>query len=414
MNRYKDEEVCFYRPPRLYMGKEVEKVAITVEELYKKESHEEIVLIAGEGGMENVVSWVHVVESIQISNFLEGQEIAFTTGVGIKSEEELLELVKYTYNRQASAMVLNVGPFIKSIPQVIRDFCNEVNFPLFEVPWEVHMAKIMRDFSMELLEADKFNMVLNSAVKNAIYYPNQEDLYIPSLESYHFLKEWSYCVSVVEICAREDDDGIDEVRKTMTKITDNTITRKYKNSVVFELENDIVIFMANYSPEEVEAAMTEFNNKIVSLLPEKFEYYFGVGECTKNIKCISKSFNKAKNALKMQRRKNNPNQLSFYGDLGLYKVLLDVQNKDTLEGYYREILEPVVIHDSMNGSEYMEFLRTYFWCKCNVQETADTLYMHRNSIRYNLNKIEEILGMDMSDINTKIKIAVALMIKELL
>ena len=160
--------------------------------------------------------------------------------------------------------------------------------------------------------------------------------------------------------------------------------------------------------------MTEFNNKIVSLLPEKFEYYFGVGECTKNIKCISKSFNKAKNALKMQRRKNNPNQLSFYGDLGLYKVLLDVQNKDTLEGYYREILEPVVIHDSMNGSEYMEFLRTYFWCKCNVQETADTLYMHRNSIRYNLNKIEEILGMDMSDINTKIKIAVALMIKELL
>ena len=59
-------------------------MAVTVEELYIKENHAKIMLVAGEGGMENVVRWVHVVESIQISNFLEGQEIAFTTGVGLK------------------------------------------------------------------------------------------------------------------------------------------------------------------------------------------------------------------------------------------------------------------------------------------------------------------------------------------
>ena len=389
-------------------------MAVTVEELYIKENHAKIMLVAGEGGMENVVRWVHVVESIQISNFLEGQEIAFTTGVGLKSEAELVELVKDTYNRQAAAMVLNVGPFIKKTPQSVKDFCNEMNFPLFEVPWEVHMANIMRNFSMELLEADKYNMVLNSAVKNAIYYPNQEDLYIPSLESYHFLKEWSYCVSVVEICKRDGGADVSDVKKNMMKITDNTITKKYKNSLVFELEDNIVIFMANYSTDEVRTAMTDFCVRMIQLLPEKFEFFFGVGECTKNIKCISKSYNKAKNALKMQKMKGESNRLSFYSELGLYKILLNVQDKEVIRQFYKEVLEPIEIYDSANESDYMEFLKKFYECSCNVQETAEKLYMHRNSMRYKLNKIEELLGVDMSDINTKIRIGVALMINDIL
>lgn len=198
------------------------------------------------------------------------------------------------------------------------------------------------------------------------------------------------------------------------KITENTITRKYTNSVVFELENDIVIFMADYSPDEIRTAMTEFNSKIVSLLPEKYQSYFGVGECTKNIKCISKSYNKAKNAIKLQKLMGKANTLSFYGDLGIYKLLFNVQDKNVIHAYYDELLSPLEHYDSVNGTDYMDFLQLYFENNCNVQETSEKLFMHRNSVRYKLNKIEELLGIDLSSIKNRIDIGVALIISGIL
>ena len=75
-----------------------------------------------------MVRWLHMVESNAISSFLDGQEIAFTTGVGLNRDETLLDLVKANNEHKASGMVINIGPFIKEVPKDVIDYCNKEGF----------------------------------------------------------------------------------------------------------------------------------------------------------------------------------------------------------------------------------------------------------------------------------------------
>jgi hypothetical protein len=65
-------------------------------------------LLAGENGLDNVVTWVHMVEGEEISRFLEGGEVAFTTGIALSGVEELIGLVKNHPQNGASGLVIQL------------------------------------------------------------------------------------------------------------------------------------------------------------------------------------------------------------------------------------------------------------------------------------------------------------------
>ncbi|MDD6449631.1 MAG: helix-turn-helix domain-containing protein, partial [Lachnospiraceae bacterium] len=45
-----------------------------------------------------------------------------------------------------------------------------------------------------------------------------------------------------------------------------------------------------------------------------------------------------------------------------------------------------------------------------VKETAEKLFVHRNTINYYLGKIKELTGMDLSSLNVKTQLTTALML----
>ena len=55
------------------------------------------------------------------------------------------------------------------------------------------------------------------------------------------------------------------------------------------------------------------------------------------------------------------------------------------------------MYDQTNGAFLVETLLTYYMSGFNVGKTAETLYIHRNSLQYRLKKIEDILEVAMED-----------------
>lgn len=51
-------------------------------------------LIAGSGGMSNIVQWVHTVEDIEVSEFLHGGKLIFSTGIANRNQDWLLPFIK--------------------------------------------------------------------------------------------------------------------------------------------------------------------------------------------------------------------------------------------------------------------------------------------------------------------------------
>ncbi|WP_319371873.1 PucR family transcriptional regulator ligand-binding domain-containing protein [uncultured Ilyobacter sp.] len=389
-------------------------MAIKLSALYETTNKKDIKLVAGKNGLDNVVRWAHMIEGIEISTFLEGQELSFVTGIALEKEEGLFELVKHTYYNHASGMVINIGPYIKSIPEEVLEFCNEHNFPLFEIPWHVYMANFIKSFCYQITISDRTNIELSAAIKNAIFLPEQENSYIPQLEMQNFNSEWPYCIALISILEKSTQKIVDEKRRSkFLKQIENMVTYSYERTFVLEIEGRFVLLFAQYSEKEIRDIIEKINKKFMELLKKEENIYLSIGENTQNIKCLEKSYRKAMNILKLQNRRGKNGEIGVYSNLGLYKLLLSLEDKEVIKEYYCETLGPLVKHDELNGTDYILVLDTYLKHSGSVKEVALQLFYHRNTINYKLAKIQEILSCDLSQLNTRVIYSVALMLRDI-
>ena len=385
-------------------------MAVLLSDLYENIKNQDVTLVAGERGMGNVVRWLHMVESNAISSFLDGQEIAFTTGVGLNRDETLLDLVKANNEHKASGMVINIGPFIKEVPKDVIDYCNKEGFPLFTVPWRVHMAEIMRSICYIITESDKYNLELSSALKNAIFFSNQEELYVPQLERNNFLPTWTYCITVVEIMENGEKVSEEKLQRYL-KTMENYMIFSRKKTFVFELGGNIVLLFAGYAEAMVKKTVTDMLKRCNF---QKEQCYIGIGRATPNAQNIGKSYRQACQVLKLQKNTQNDKGVVAYQDLGIYTLLMDIENEDVINEYYAETIQKLVEYDKLNQTNYCEVLQCYLEHSGSVKETAEAMFVHRNTINYKINKIEEMLNCDLSELDTRLLYSIAFMLKRIM
>lgn len=389
-------------------------MAVTLRQLYDEiRQKEEILLVAGDKGLDRDVHWIHMVEGASISDFLEGDELAFTTGVALNSKEELFELVQITHKKNATGMVINIGPFIKEIPQTVIDFANENGFPIFSVPWRVHMANIMRYISMQITLDEQKNMEFASALKNAVYFSDNEELYVPTFLKYGYKKEWSYCVANLQICDRTLNPIHEKDRSRALNLIQRAVRNENGQVLVQEIDKEFIFFCHNYSEQKVKLMINRVWKEIAYYLPSGTRYYGGIGRMVKNINEIGKCYRQAIQVRSLQRQRHQKNVCVSYNTLGVYKLLLAVENEELMNEYYEELLGPLERYDRINETDYYYFLKQYFECDCSTQVAAKNLHLHRNSVIYKLHKCEEILGIEINNQRIRTELMIAFMMKEI-
>lgn len=389
-------------------------MSVTLRELYENiKEKEEIHLAAGASGLDHIVRWVHMVEGIDISSFLEGDEIAFTTGIALPDATGLLELVEYNHRQQAAGMVINVGPYIKEIPQEVLDFGDKNGFPIFRVPWRVHMANIMREFTTQIHLDEQKKMEVEVAVKNAFYFPDNQEMYLPSLLRHGYKKEWSYCVAEIEFLSGDYLAIGEEEKKKLLRFAQNAIHRWQKSALIMENGGDLQILCVNVTEQQMQEKLHAFWQEVKKYQICEGIFFGGIGSVAKNIGEIGQSFAQAEQIKRLQKRRHRKNQLMTYGEMGLYKLLFSLEGQEVLTEYYEETLGALEKYDHANETDYGYFLKKYFELGCSVQELAAELHMHRNSVTYKMHKVEEILGLSLNSPENRTKIIIAFMIQEI-
>ena len=86
-------------------------MAVNVAKLFKNATMlYNMKLVAGRKGLDNLVTWVHIIEDDDVSKFLHGDELVFTAGIKNSGDGWLLDFAKSLYEVGASAFVVNLGP----------------------------------------------------------------------------------------------------------------------------------------------------------------------------------------------------------------------------------------------------------------------------------------------------------------
>lgn len=208
-------------------------MAVELQRLMEKVSHMDVNLIAGKGGIHNLVTWVHMVETTEASDFLEGGKVAFTTGLGLGNRTNLLDLIRLMYEKKVAGVIVNTGPFIEEVPEDAITFCNEHDFPLFVIPWKIHLAEVMRIFCFAITKDEQRILETAAGFKNAIFFPKQEELYVVPLSQQGFRVNWKYAVCMMNLSHTATDLPVR--LEQLVNSLDTYARHKYDDGVKFFL-----------------------------------------------------------------------------------------------------------------------------------------------------------------------------------
>jgi purine catabolism regulator len=121
----------------------------------------------------------------------------------------------------------------------------------------------------------------------------------------------------------------------------------------------------------------------------------------------------ARQAVMIGRRVLSQHPLTFFGDLGIYRLLFYLDGQAEARGFYEETLGPLIAYDLRTQSELVQTLERYFVCNGNLSQAAQQLHLHRNSLLYRLERIGEVLRVDLDDAETRLSLQVALRMRHL-
>ena len=142
-------------------------MAVRFWEIYEK-THEiyKLQLLAGKGGLNHVVGWVHMLEDETIINRFSGQELAVTTGIKAKEPDWLLHVVSAMKKSDCTGIIINTGMYIDEIPREVIEWCEIEQFPLLIMPWEISITRLIQDFCMRIMRRNQREQTA-SAVKTS-------------------------------------------------------------------------------------------------------------------------------------------------------------------------------------------------------------------------------------------------------
>ena len=384
-------------------------MALTLRQLCEQSWYQyEMNIVAGSKGADNVVQWIYALEDAHAGDFIRGGELIFTTGIG-KNEgvaDWLLSFVKTIYSHEASGLVVNIGPYIQTIPPEVVTYCDEHSFPLLEIPWKVHLVDVTRDFCNKIFESEKEAQTLSSIFETIIFHPGEAAEYLPELSRRGFHGEGDFCLigihALLDHTSLIPDQIFTERLVRLVSHMEKKAAHIFRGEYLFLILND---FMADDMDDLVNQVQTLGANVNCSV-------QIAVGPAHKKLFQLSVGFRKVEALLRVMLAKNQP--LMYYDRLGVQKIILSVDDTQVLEEFVHDTLGSLIRYDRENGTDYMNLLKRYLDQNGSVQKVAEELYVHRNTVNYQLNKVKKILCMDMDTMEKRFQIMLAFQIREFL
>ena len=385
-------------------------MSITLREIVKQVEHLEMKLVAGEAGLDREVLWTHMVDSDTISAFLQGQELTFTTGIGISEKLPLLKLVQEVYRNGASGIVINIGPYVDKIGQDVLDFANEKAFPVFEVPWKIHMAEIMRIICFAITKEQQSRIEVTAALNNAFLCPAQEELYVFPLMRKGYLADSVYTAVTIRVEVQKNTVAGERMEQLHSQLGSH-LRCNYKRILCCAQEKQLVLVLCDYTGQERKHVLTYIFQHFCNELKKEETAVFCVGNQAEELRQLHKSYETANQMAEVSAVGRIPgdevygrHKMIVYKNAGIFRILFALKDEEVMQEYVRDTVQPLLEYDALHHTDLAGVLQCYLRHDGSLQDTANELIVHRNTVNYKINKASEILEMDLTRLENRLEV----------
>jgi sugar diacid utilization regulator len=133
----------------------------------------------------------------------------------------------------------------------------------------------------------------------------------------------------------------------------------------------------------------------------------GIGSAAVTPSELPRSFAEAQRALQVQRESMSPYGGRLFEDLGLYRILDRASDRPELHDFVMEWLGSLLRYDRKKNADLVTTLTHYLDCGGNYDDAAQSLTIHRSTLRYRLGRIRDISGRDLQDVEDRLNLHLA-------
>jgi PucR family transcriptional regulator, purine catabolism regulatory protein len=103
-------------------------------------------------------------------------------------------------------------------------------------------------------------------------------------------------------------------------------------------------------------------------------------------------------------------ELLAFEDTGAYRLLLPAMSDDPaeLQRFHDETVAPLVAYDDQYETELVKTLETFLDEDGSVARTSEKLFTHRHTVRYRLERVKELTGLDVSSTDGRERLGLGL------
>ncbi|HEY3424734.1 MAG TPA: helix-turn-helix domain-containing protein [Negativicutes bacterium] len=122
---------------------------------------------------------------------------------------------------------------------------------------------------------------------------------------------------------------------------------------------------------------------------------------------LHKSYNEARIAMTLPKLMGKEGFVQRFCDLGVFSHMFS-QDVAFLKSYCIKILGGIMEYDRKNQTKLLPALRMLLDNCCNWKATADSLFIHVNTLHYQVAKIEHLFGVDLSKMDSRTNLFTAI------
>src|SRR5581483_3277007 len=98
-------------------------------------------------------------------------------------------------------------------------------------------------------------------------------------------------------------------------------------------------------------------------------------------------------------------------EVASHELLLATVPPSVLRSFRARLLGPLLAYDDRHRAELLPTLREFLACSGSWNVCAAKMYVHVNTVRYRIRRIEELTGRDLSSLNDQVDFYLALQIR---
>lgn len=375
---------------------------------------------AGNRGLNSRIRSVSIMDSPDIS-WLKRGDLLLTTGYVFKDDSETqIKLIQDLAERDCAGLAIKIKRFLSTIPEPMLQEANRLGFPILEISYEQLLSDMLFTLTREILHSES---IFNEQVRRKDFFSRlfrgertNKDAILSQGQEYGLLPACEYVVLYIYV------DASVSIDKSIFHNALNEVGNAFHVKLIGEPLDGYVIILQDHRMNDVFQSAPERARKAACMLLGKIAKYdqkkaisIGIGTRQSDVQGIPRSFQEAKEAVYLGCRvtSGGGGAIHEYSTLEP-EALLQHLPESELNHYFTATVEKLIRYDEENGTELLRTLEIYLYCGGKLGDAARILFVHRNTVKFRIARIEDLLEISLDDGNVSFRLQLGMCVSRLL